>query len=219
MENLEAYTDRLLLRRLVSNELGGRDLEAFHQVWSSEQATQWLSRGPCKDELESQAWMAGILPSSSPGITKISYAVFHRTPKTSPSSPEMGNQGSGWEAVGIITLLPIQSPVPVADEAPNPERRILELGYLFLPTAWGRGYATESLRELLRLCRHDDDGVAPGEVVETDVRANVERENVKSVRVVEKLGFHEVGEFEVDNKRESSEGKKKITVVQYRRLV
>ena len=53
----------------------------------------------------------------------------------------------------------------------------LELGYHFLPTAWGKGYATEAARALLE--------TAPGRAVE----APVVPDNLRSQAVMKKLGF------------------------------
>jgi ribosomal-protein-alanine N-acetyltransferase len=53
----------------------------------------------------------------------------------------------------------------------------LELGYHFLPSAWGQGYATEAARALLE--------TAPGRVVE----APVVPDNARSQSVMRRLGF------------------------------
>jgi RimJ/RimL family protein N-acetyltransferase len=53
----------------------------------------------------------------------------------------------------------------------------LELGYHFLPTAWGRGYATEAARALLE--------TAKGRLVEAPVVPG----NARSQSVMKKLGF------------------------------
>ena len=61
------------------------------------------------------------------------------------------------------------------------ERGEVDLGYRLLPTHWGRGFATESGRAILR------DGFTRLRL--SRIIATVFPENVASVRVLEKLGF------------------------------
>lgn len=63
-----------------------------------------------------------------------------------------------------------------------------ELGYLFLPQAWGRGYATEACAAALEWLA----GALPGE----PVVLSTQTANKASMRVAAKLGFTEVERFE-----------------------
>ncbi|MFE2546712.1 GNAT family N-acetyltransferase [Actinacidiphila glaucinigra] len=63
-----------------------------------------------------------------------------------------------------------------------------ELGYLFLPDAWGYGYAAEACAAALGWFA----GVFPGEPVVLCTQTA----NSRSVRLAEKLGFTEVERFE-----------------------
>ncbi|KKD09852.1 GNAT family N-acetyltransferase [Streptomyces sp. WM6386] len=63
-----------------------------------------------------------------------------------------------------------------------------ELGYLFLPHAWGRGYAAEACAAALDWFT----GVLPGEPVVLATQTA----NVRSMRLAAKLGFTEVERFE-----------------------
>ncbi|MFE5207422.1 GNAT family N-acetyltransferase [Streptomyces sp. NPDC056600] len=63
----------------------------------------------------------------------------------------------------------------------------LDLGYLFLPRAWGRGYAAEACAAALDWL----DGALPGEPVVLTTQSA----NVGSMRLAEKLGFGEVERF------------------------
>jgi RimJ/RimL family protein N-acetyltransferase len=63
-----------------------------------------------------------------------------------------------------------------------------ELGYLFLPQAWGRGYATEACAATLDWFT----GALPGE----PVVLTTQTANEASMRVAAKLGFTEVERFE-----------------------
>jgi RimJ/RimL family protein N-acetyltransferase len=63
-----------------------------------------------------------------------------------------------------------------------------DLGYLFLPRAWGFGYAAEACTAALGWF----DGVVPGE----PVVLTTQTANVGSMRLAAKLGFTEVERFE-----------------------
>ncbi|MFJ9119447.1 GNAT family N-acetyltransferase [Streptomyces sp. NPDC102394] len=63
-----------------------------------------------------------------------------------------------------------------------------DLGYLFLPRAWGRGYATEACAAALGWL----EGVLPGE----PVVLTTQTANRGSLRLAAKLGFSEVEKFE-----------------------
>ncbi|MER6014792.1 GNAT family N-acetyltransferase [Streptomyces bluensis] len=70
----------------------------------------------------------------------------------------------------------------------RPEAGDTELGYLFLPEAWGRGYGTEACAAALDWCA----GALPGE----PVVLYTQTANVRSMRLAAKLGFTEVERFE-----------------------
>ena len=63
-----------------------------------------------------------------------------------------------------------------------------DLGYLFLPRAWGSGYAAEACAAALDWL----DGVLPGEPVVLTTQSA----NVASMRLAAKLGFTEVERFQ-----------------------
>ncbi|MCM1976665.1 GNAT family N-acetyltransferase [Streptomyces sp. G1] len=64
----------------------------------------------------------------------------------------------------------------------------VELGYMFLPRAWGQGYAAEACTAVLGWF----DGVLPGESVVVVTQAA----NARAMRLAAKLGFVEVRRFE-----------------------
>ncbi|MFJ5219710.1 GNAT family N-acetyltransferase [Streptomyces sp. NPDC088354] len=108
------------------------------------------------------------------------------------SVPEVPGQRPGFFVVeldgaliGIVTL------DRRATERPGhvrPEGGEAELGYMFLPQAWGHGYATEACAAALDWFAD----TLPGEpVVLTSQTANV-----RSTRLATKLGFTEVARFE-----------------------
>jgi RimJ/RimL family protein N-acetyltransferase len=87
--------------------------------------------------------------------------------------------------IGMITLDP--RPAERLGHV-RPEAGETELGYLFLPHAWGHGYATEACAAALEWfsAAYPDEPVV----------LSTQTANVPSQRVAEKLGFAEAGRFE-----------------------
>jgi RimJ/RimL family protein N-acetyltransferase len=67
----------------------------------------------------------------------------------------------------------------------------VEISYQFLPTAWSRGFATESVTAVLSACRQAKSFWAPFEGVY--VRAIVNAENPASLGVMRKSGMGDLG--------------------------
>jgi RimJ/RimL family protein N-acetyltransferase len=89
--------------------------------------------------------------------------------------------------IGMITLdrRDAQRPGHV-----RPDAGEAELGYLFLPEAWGRGYATEACAAALAWFAN----ALPGE----PVVLRTQTLNDRSMRLAAQLGFTEVQRFEED---------------------
>ncbi|MEV6639950.1 GNAT family N-acetyltransferase [Amycolatopsis sp. NPDC051371] len=83
----------------------------------------------------------------------------------------------GGAMIGMITL-----------DAKDHSAAKTELGYLFLPQAWGHGYATEACAAALGWFA----GAHPGE----PVALCTQTANDRSMRLAAKLGFTEVERFE-----------------------
>jgi len=64
-----------------------------------------------------------------------------------------------------------------------------ELGYWLGADYWGQGYATEAVKGLL--------DCAISKLQSPKIKANVDKENTTSAKVLEKMGFRPVGEGEV----------------------
>lgn len=59
----------------------------------------------------------------------------------------------------------------------------IQFGYIFSPTQWGRGYATEACTAMMQLLRQEKGVYRVGTFVDTD--------NIASVRVLQKCGLVE----------------------------
>jgi RimJ/RimL family protein N-acetyltransferase len=73
----------------------------------------------------------------------------------------------------------------------TPECLTMELGYQFLPGAWGKGFATESINAVFEACKKEKHFWEPYERV--FVRTIVNAENAASRRVMAKCGGKELG--------------------------
>ena len=85
--------------------------------------------------------------------------------------------------IGIVTLDRREAEGPV-----RPAAGEVELGYMFVPTAWGHGYAAEACAAALDWFA----GALPGE----PVILTTQTANDRSMRLAAKLGFTEVDRFE-----------------------
>ncbi|CAI9419820.1 hypothetical protein HIDPHFAB_03884 [Nocardioides sp. T2.26MG-1] len=106
--------------------------------------------------------------------------------------PEVPGQRPGYfvvdldgAAIGTVTLgrRDPERPGQLRSDAGE-----VELSYLFLPTAWGRGYAAEACAAVLDWLA----GVLPGERVVLCTQTA----NAASMRLAARLGFAEVERFE-----------------------
>lgn len=110
--------------------------------------------------------------------------VLERTiPEVQGNHPGQFAVELGGTTIGIITL----NRRDARHEAPPVDGKV-ELGYLFLPDAWGSGYATEACTAALRWFS----SAVPGE----PVVLTTQTANERSVRLAQRLGFTEAERFE-----------------------
>ena len=106
--------------------------------------------------------------------------------------PETPRRGPGLFAVeldeAMIGIVTLDRRDPQRKGHIRAEGGEAELGYMFLPQAWGRGYATEACAAALDWFA----GALPGE----PVVLSTQTANKASMRVAAKLGFTEVERFE-----------------------
>jgi RimJ/RimL family protein N-acetyltransferase len=143
--------------RLVLRESEARDREVFIELLASPEVHTYLGGPRRREELERE--MPG-LPGRWPGCFVVE---------------------ADGAMIGEVLLR----------RAPEHQRPAavgrVDLGYLFLPRAWGFGYAAEACAAALDWL----DGVLPGE----PVVLTTQTANARSMRLAAKLGFTEVERF------------------------
>ncbi|MEU6465329.1 GNAT family N-acetyltransferase [Streptomyces sp. NPDC046976] len=161
MEDLTDMTwppEPIKTERLVLREPEPRDRTAFIELLASPQVHTYLGGPRPRDELERE---------------------MPETPERRPGSFVVDLDGS---MIGQILLR----------RAPGHSRPAaagkVDLGYLFLPRAWGFGYAVEACTAALGWLEE----ALPGE----PVVLHTQSANVGSMRLAAKLGFTEVERFE-----------------------
>ncbi|TCC58730.1 N-acetyltransferase [Kribbella pittospori] len=147
--------------RLVLREAGARDRAAFVELLASPEVNTYLGGPRPRDELEREI---PEVPGRRPGAFVV----------------DLDGAMIGQVLLGRATG---HSRPAAAGKA--------ELGYLFLPRAWGFGYAAEACTAALDWF----DNVLPGEPVVLTTQSA----NTNSMRLAAKLGFTELERFEAWN--------------------
>lgn len=136
------------------------------------------SRGVCKTIEESSSWLAGILKENN--TEGENYAVF-MLPAETRERQQQQQQQSQQQSVSDETLKPSVMIGVVGTHRSSP---VAELGYIFHPAVWGRGYATEAVQAFVEhfwALKPDVDLM----------EARVDKLNEASRRVLAKCGFEE----------------------------
>jgi RimJ/RimL family protein N-acetyltransferase len=158
-------TDRLLLRRFTE-----ADAEALLQMESDPEVLRYVGRGPLADvEAYRQHIRSRLLPYYDRPEGFGGWVIIEK--------------GSG-DFLGGCSLKPALDSRNAAEMGYRKEE--IELGYGLRKQSWGRGYATELARALVRKAFTD---FGAGCLV-----ASVTIANQASVRVLEKAGLRRVGE-------------------------
>ena len=144
------------------------DLLDFHRIFGDGRVIWW---GPEPSELASKRRLEAIVGRGAPPEPS---GAGGSIPDTATYfAVELERTGA---VVGNVTLGPA-----AFDSA-------MELGYHLAFDAWGNGYATEAAQATLQY--------AFGTLEQPRVVAAVAQNNARSLRVVERLGMHRVGEIE-----------------------
>jgi RimJ/RimL family protein N-acetyltransferase len=99
--------------------------------------------------------------------------------------------------IGLIGLKPLRPesltirPDLLPPSTLEPGCLTVEMGYSYLPSAWGKGYATGAVKAVIETCKRRETFWEPYDKV--FVRAIVGPENVASQRVMAKSGMKELG--------------------------
>ncbi|GAA2361979.1 GNAT family N-acetyltransferase [Streptomyces cuspidosporus] len=146
------------IERLVLREPEARDRATFIQLLASPEVHTYLGGPRPRDELEREM----------PGV-----------PARWPGSFVVDLDGAMIGQVLLRRATEHRRPAAAGK---------VDLGYLFLPRAWGYGYAAEACAAALAWF----DGVLPGE----PVVLTTQTANVRSMRLAAKLGFTEIERFQ-----------------------
>jgi RimJ/RimL family protein N-acetyltransferase len=143
--------------RLVLRVAEARDREAVLDLFSDPRVNSFVGGGEPRDRLDE---IMPEVPGQRPGFFVV----------------EQDDQ-----AIGIVTFDPRDAGRPGHVRAEGGEA---ELGYMFLPHAWGRGYATEACAAAMSWFR--------AALPEEPLVVSTQLVNVASLRLIAKLGFAEV---------------------------
>lgn len=147
--------------RLVLRESEVRDRAAVVELFASPEVGTYIGGPRPRDELERAV---PVVPGRRPGFFVVDL---------------------DGAMIGVITLDPRDAERP---GHVRPDAGEAELGYMFLPEAWGRGYAAEACAAALDWFA----GALPSEPVVLCTQTA----NDRSMRLAAKLGFSEVERFE-----------------------
>ncbi|MFJ9829818.1 GNAT family N-acetyltransferase [Streptomyces sp. NPDC101169] len=147
--------------RLVLRAPEARDRPAFVELFASPEVGAYTGGAQPRDELE------------------------RRMPETPQRRPGRFVVELDGAMIGMVELKPHDA---AGSAHARPDVGETEMGYLFLPRAWGRGYAAEACAAALGWFA----GVLPG----TPVVVATQTANDRSMRLAARLGFTEVQRFE-----------------------
>jgi RimJ/RimL family protein N-acetyltransferase len=147
--------------RLVLRESEARDRAAFIELFASPEVGTYIGGPRPRDELERAV---PEVPGRRPGLFVIDL---------------------DGAMIGMVTL---DRRDAQRTERVRPDGGETELGYMFLPQAWGRGYAAEACAAALDWFAD----ALPGE----PVVLTTQTANDRGMRLAAKLGFTEVERFE-----------------------
>ncbi len=140
---------------------------------------------------------------------RVAYAVHRLIDATSGSGegepPQLAEQATkSTEFIGLVTLKSLDAanlPLPAHLTFPStaaPTTLTLEVAYMFLPSGWDKGYATEAVDAAFEACKRARAFWTP--FAKLYVRAIVNEENATNLRVMEKKGMRMRGVYEWEGK-------------------
>ena len=151
-------------KRLVLREPEARDRAAVIELFASPEVGTYIGGPRPRDELERAV---PPVPRARPGLFVVAL---------------------DGAMIGMVTLDRHEAKRPVHTRPDATGTEETELGYMFLPHAWGHGYAAEACTAVLDWFAD----ARPGE----PVVLRTQTANDRSMRLAAKLGFTEVERFE-----------------------
>ena len=144
----------LSTERLVLRPFALDDMDALHTLWADREVRRYLFDG----EVQARERVVEIVENSVEGFAELGYGFYSLRRLPSPT-----------QIMGFSGFRPF-------DEA-----GVVEMLFAVEPSHWGRGYATEATREVLRYGFEDCDL--------RRVVATTDTPNQRSVRVLQRLGL------------------------------
>ncbi|EXJ68908.1 uncharacterized protein A1O5_07840 [Cladophialophora psammophila CBS 110553] len=197
-------TPRLKLALLTKAARGSPEFEWLHQLHSNEKATWWSINGRAKSIEDTEDVTRRYLPTNdaeSEGAKthRVAYTVHKILEPMALSVETKPQAGTPTEFIGLVTLKSLDTGSLALPEEFNPSvaaataTLTVELAYMFLPTGWGKGYATESVEAVFGSCKRARSFWAP--FSNLYVRAIVNDGNPASLRVMDKTGMTKRGVY------------------------
>jgi [ribosomal protein S5]-alanine N-acetyltransferase len=150
--------EKIITERLLLQRLRYEDAEEiFYSYASKPEATRFVSWPTHRSIDDTRKFLALTVPAWDRGV-EFSYSV-----RLKPSARLVGS-------IGVVNM-----------------DTYLQFGYIFSPTQWGKGFATEACRAVLRELVNLPEAMA--------ISTFVDVSNVFSIRVLEKCGLRRDGIF------------------------
>ncbi|OJK04621.1 hypothetical protein ASPACDRAFT_38184 [Aspergillus aculeatus ATCC 16872] len=201
--------------RLLFEAMTPDDLEAMYQIRNKPEVMRWsLRKLPDQNLEETRTWLTKFISGENhPPRTCYVIRELLPTPKSSTpdgtgaatpavaAGPVIGNMGVRMEPAptqrddpGLTSSSSQQQQQQQQQHSPSKDR--WELGYIFHPDVWGKGYATEAVQHLsqkffgeLQAQMTEAYGAEATRNVEGGLWAITNHDNAASQRVLVKTGF------------------------------
>ncbi|KAL2839136.1 GNAT domain-containing protein [Aspergillus pseudodeflectus] len=178
--------------RLTFTPLAQTDATALHELRSAPECMKWSRQGrPDASVAETQKWLDGFLAEVTAEAEADTTRSESVDSKLDPRKDvvfavrEVSHVESGAAEDRIVAQAGFRK---AKSEVTGVER--FEIGYMFVPGVWGKGYASEAVKGMVRWWF---DLYSGGEELE-GVYSIVAKTNPASLRVMEKCGFRFVAE-------------------------